>query len=237
MKIYFNFIKRQCAFELFIIIIASSIFIVHALFFQNWIVDDAGISFVYARNLSKGFGLVSQPGNIPVEGYSNFLWVILLTPFFFFRLFHPIMTPKILSIVLIIASFFVIKNTLSLIIKREKYIILIILSLIAVNTSFVVWSTSGLENPLYVFLLCALFHQCVKFFISEKNTKKNAVFIGLLCGLIALTRPEGILYSVIFPVLMLTIPIRKSTSTFKSSITNFIVYSIVNLSLVVSFIL
>ena len=32
----------------------------------------------------------------------------------------------------------------------------LILTLVALNTSFVVWTTSGLENPLYVLLTCIL---------------------------------------------------------------------------------
>src|SRR4051794_35154349 len=43
-------------------------------------VDDAYISFRYARNLADGFGLVFNPGE-QVEGFSNLLWTLLLTPF------------------------------------------------------------------------------------------------------------------------------------------------------------
>lgn len=39
-------------------------------------VDDAYISFSYAKNLASGHGLVFSEG-IRVEGYSNFLWVLL----------------------------------------------------------------------------------------------------------------------------------------------------------------
>lgn len=36
--------------------------------------DDAMISMRYARNLAHGDGLVWNPGDAPVEGYTNFLW-------------------------------------------------------------------------------------------------------------------------------------------------------------------
>ena len=39
--------------------------------------DDAFISFRYARNLVEGHGLVWNPGEA-VEGYTNFLWVLLM---------------------------------------------------------------------------------------------------------------------------------------------------------------
>ena len=42
-----------------------------------FLIDDAFISFRYARNLNDGLGLVFNPGEW-VEGYTNFLWVILM---------------------------------------------------------------------------------------------------------------------------------------------------------------
>jgi hypothetical protein len=42
-----------------------------------WLCDDAFISFRYAENLVAGRGLVFNAGEY-VEGYSNFLWVVLL---------------------------------------------------------------------------------------------------------------------------------------------------------------
>lgn len=42
-----------------------------------WLVDDAYISFRYARNFVEGYGLVFNPGE-QVEGYTNFLWTLLM---------------------------------------------------------------------------------------------------------------------------------------------------------------
>jgi len=42
--------------------------------------EDAFISFRYTRNLARGWGLVYNRGEF-VEGYSNLLWVLVLTPF------------------------------------------------------------------------------------------------------------------------------------------------------------
>src|SRR5688500_675742 len=40
-------------------------------------VDDAYISFRYARNFARGWGLVYNEGE-RIEGYTNFLWTVLL---------------------------------------------------------------------------------------------------------------------------------------------------------------
>jgi hypothetical protein len=51
-------------------------FLFHALSMSGWLIDDAYISFRYARNLASGAGLVFNPGE-RVEGYTNFSWVIV----------------------------------------------------------------------------------------------------------------------------------------------------------------
>ncbi len=43
-------------------------------------VDDAYITFRYVRHLAAGQGLVFNPGEAPLEGYSSLLWVLLLAP-------------------------------------------------------------------------------------------------------------------------------------------------------------
>lgn len=52
----------------------------HASLFAGYVIDDAWISFRYARHLAGGHGLAFDPGGAPVEGYTNFLWVLLATP-------------------------------------------------------------------------------------------------------------------------------------------------------------
>ena len=44
---------------------------------NRFIQDDAYISFIYARNWVEGHGLVFNPGE-HVEGYTNFLWTVLM---------------------------------------------------------------------------------------------------------------------------------------------------------------
>jgi len=190
---------------------ATAVYLLHSLFFATWIVDDAGISFVYARNLAAGHGLVSQPGLPPIEGYSNPLWVLLLVPAFLLRLFDPTVTPKILSLVLIAASFFLLDASLRRLLQRpggHRAVSWVTLLLLAVNTPFVVWTCSGLENPLYVFLFCLLLWICVR---EREDSQKGwvpssgfAVAAGLTAAGIALTRPEGIVFTVLYPLLSLT---------------------------------
>lgn len=56
---------------------ALAAYAVRAGYELRWVGDDAFISFRYAKNLVEGHGLVFNPGE-PVEGYTNFLWTVLL---------------------------------------------------------------------------------------------------------------------------------------------------------------
>src|SRR5215207_8608865 len=62
-----------------LLLIAAGTYLLHAAIFGWYIADDAGISLAYARNLAHGFGPVLYAGAPAVEGYSNPLWVGILT--------------------------------------------------------------------------------------------------------------------------------------------------------------
>lgn len=176
-----------------------ALFILHSLLFRNWIIDDAGISFVYSRNFAHGYGFVSQPGMRPVEGFSNFTWVILMSPFFITKIFNPIITPKIVSLIIILITFITVEKIITLISKYPKLGTFIVLTLLASNSSFVIWTVSGLENPLYTLLISLILWQSSKYSMCEINSAKLPITISILSALCALTRPDGILYASIFP--------------------------------------
>src|SRR5579859_4180196 len=56
--------------------VAAAALVAHSLVF-NFVTDDAFISFVYSRNLAQHGQLVFNLGE-RVEGYTNFLWTVLL---------------------------------------------------------------------------------------------------------------------------------------------------------------
>jgi len=178
------------------------LYLLHAFLFGGWIVDDAGISFVYARNLAAGHGLVAQPGLPPVEGFSNALWVFLLTPLLAVRLFDPVVTPKLVSAALVAVSFVLLHRSLVRLDPAGQAISLVTLSLLALNTSFVAWTVSGLENPLYVCLICLLFA-----LLTQERTGGASARLSLAAGAvaagIAMTRPDGILFAVLYPLVTL----------------------------------
>ena len=75
---------RGARLDLFLLLWVPHALLVHRFWF---LADDAFISFRFARNLALGHGLRYNLGaHVPVEGYSNFLWVIICSVFEFFHL-------------------------------------------------------------------------------------------------------------------------------------------------------
>ena len=49
--------------------------------YRDFWLDDAFITFRYARNVAAGLGAVFNPGEA-VEGYTSFLWMLICSAFF-----------------------------------------------------------------------------------------------------------------------------------------------------------
>jgi len=53
-------------------------FICHYVAFSAFFIEDAAITFAYARNVVEGQGFATFPGGERVEGFSNPLWTFIL---------------------------------------------------------------------------------------------------------------------------------------------------------------
>src|SRR6202034_1278304 len=77
----------------------------------------------------------------------------------------------------------------------------------ALQPAFVIWSMSGLENPLYVFLISCLFAMTLTdvtgLASGQMVVRRRVVLAGVLAAAIALTRPDGLIYVVAYPVALL----------------------------------
>jgi hypothetical protein len=191
--------------DVIIVLIPCLIYVIHALFFGTWIVDDAGITFTYARNFAFGHGLVSQPGMPPVEGYSNSTWLLVMAPFFWLNAFDVAITPKLISILLIGGTFTVIYQMLKPLAQSRERTALLLFVLTALNTSIVVWTISGLENALLIFLVSLLASQIIHIAAAHHLVPGNALWVAILVVLIAMTRPDGLAYAAAFPAILLPV--------------------------------
>jgi len=183
--------------------LALVIYVVLTLPFRHWLIDDAGISFAYARNLASGYGLVSQPGMAPVEGFSNFLWVLLLAPLFFLNLFSPYLTAKLLSSALVGVTVYLLYRCVATVTGSRWWAPGIALLFLAGNTSYVVWTSSGLENALYGCLVAGLAWCAIKYTAPGAARFRLATVAAVLAFGTAITRPDGVLFVAAFPLVLL----------------------------------
>jgi hypothetical protein len=156
----------------------------------SFTVDDAAISFSYARNFAQGYGLGALfPGASRVEGYSNLLWVILLAAGTKLGL-NTLLASKIIGL------FFSLGVIAILYLLLGKFIhnhwMLLGLILLPVSLTFTFWSVSGLENSLYAFLILL----AVYFLLHEDKSPAQIPFgSAISLVLVGMTRPEGLVYA------------------------------------------
>lgn len=187
----------------------------HALLYGRWIVDDAAITFAYTRSLTTGAGPVLQPGAEVVEGWSNPLWLALLALGRFAGLFDRgawfgvpdyVAFPKVLALVLVAGMFACFLVIASALVRRPVLVTIAAGAVTAAVPSFVIWTMSGLENSLLALLAVGIGAVLVRATVAGRLLAAGpAVGCGLLAAGAALTRPDGLIYAVAFPVAALVL--------------------------------
>lgn len=168
----------------------------YAELYHHNVLDDAYISFQYAKNLSMGRGLVFNPGEL-VEGYTNFLWVVLLAPLFALaRAVHADPTRAAIGLNLTIAVgtlwsiYFVGRHIL----VRGWFGVAVALVLCTLDNGFQGYAVSGLENHLVA--LCML----AAMLAWSSKRGRQWPWAGTWLGLATLARPDAALFAVAFAI-------------------------------------
>lgn len=157
--------------------------------------DDAYITFRYAGQLATGHGLRFNVGEPPVEGYSNFLWIVLLAGAA--RLGAGLETA---AVGLGAAAGGLCVALLWWMLRRRGYSglhLAVPVVLMAAAAPLVLYAISGMETALFACLLLALLLGLDGYL--ARPTLARGLLLGLFGVLLALTRPEGVLA---FPVIV-----------------------------------
>lgn len=164
-----------------LLIISLLVFGAGIFYFWDYSIDDAFVTFRYAEHLADGHGLSFNVGGKAVEGYSNFLWLLLLSALYGIGL-PTYLSAKILGVV-----FFALSGWLWTRTEEELSLHFPVsagtLFLFAPVTAF--WAVSGLELGLHTFLVSGAT------FLLLRNSRIALVPLALL----VLSRPEGIITS------------------------------------------
>jgi hypothetical protein len=177
-----------------VLVLSIGVFLALCSIFYEFMVDDVYISLRYARNLARGHGLVfSTDGSAPVEGYTNFLWVILETPLFLLGMSDAAIINAIKLIGIgfgtgvLIFSFLLIRE-----IAADNVMSSIGVLFLACVPELALWAVGGLETPMYIFWLVAGVYQ----YIREKRKGRLHIVSMIFFALMALTRPEGLFFAI-----------------------------------------
>lgn len=155
----------------------------------NFVTDDAFISFVYARNLVEHGQLVFNLGE-RVEGYTNFLWTLLLAAGLAVGI-PAEWSARVLGTGAAVGTLIVAAFVLRRVRGGDRLIAwdAVPSLLLAAIPGFACWASGGLETALFTLLVVAAVGVYLKEQLSDDGPRVSAVLFGLS----ALTRPEGVL--------------------------------------------
>lgn len=156
-------------------------------YYGDFVSDDAFISFRYAEHLATGRGLEWNPGE-RVEGYTNFLWVVLMAALRVLQIPVPAAARLLswasaaLTVLLIVA----LGRRAS---TRPSWALLVLAPLpLLLSFSYQYWTALRLETPFFAALLLL----GVYLFLREDEQPAGQRWPSALAYLaLALTRPEG----------------------------------------------
>lgn len=172
--------------------LAAIVFFLGCFYYYPFLSDDSLISLRYAQRFIEGKGLTWNDGH-PVEGYSNLLWVLGVSVLGKLGI-DLIVAARILGVACSLCTIgsilFYFKDKG---IKKEYVFGAIIL--LVTTPCFTIWAIGGLEQPLYILLLTLVLIETSK--IINDGNFKSIYLLSLWLGLLALTRPDGFLFTIL----------------------------------------
>ena len=191
--------------------------------FQPWMLDDAYISFRYAENLALGKGLVFNEGE-HVEGYTTFLWVMLLAVGSALGLpLEPY--SRVLSVGFAVGVALLLALASRIAPRLPDGAGPVSLLLTGTCGVFTAWTMCGMEVPMVAFwgILAVLLHlRAREFSFSPLSTaqplktegKYATLACALSCVLATMSRPESVLLFLVLFVDRLILSIRRRDGDF-----------------------
>jgi arabinofuranosyltransferase len=158
------------------------------------VAEDAFITFRFARHLAEGHGLIWNIGEPPVEGYTNFLWVVLCAAAMKLGIDVPRFAQALGAIAAVATG-----ALLYLLTRREsgesRTGAFVATLLLAASGPFATWAGSGMETVGFAALVFAAFFFLAAWWRTERP--RTLLACHLACFGATLTRPEGLMVFVL----------------------------------------
>ena len=172
------------------VVLCMALFCIQQVLYSPWYVEDAAISFTFARHAALGEGWVVWPGGEQVEGFSNPSWTLLLAltdalgpnPFWAAKVYG-----LLFGLIAIPATWLWAQRM-----HEDPWgsAPLIAPLYLALSPQFAQWCASGLENPIFMLAMavgCALL-------VREVESEQPGIRSALAFGVLGITRPEAPMY-------------------------------------------
>ena len=179
--------------------VCAALLVLHSLLF-NFVTDDAFISFVYSRNFARSGELVFNPGEY-VEGYTNFLWTLLLGILYKLRLAPEVMS-RLLATAASIGTLYLMVRIAERVRGGRTPAHVLAPLLCAGWGGFACWNSGGLESAPFTFLcLLGVWRYLEEAALEETEPDEPTAatrhwawrWSTFAFAAAALTRPEGLL--------------------------------------------
>lgn len=172
------------------------------LLYDGWrlfwfLTDDAYIAFRYISNSQLGYGYVwNPPPFLPVEGYTSFLWIVILDGVWRILGIEPPDSANWIALAFCYGTLLV---AVRMILRlrwhdpQKQYRLFFtyfLMAFLIFNRTFLAWSSSGLETSMLNFFLILWVHVS----ISLQSPVSRSVTSALSATALALTRPDGLLF-------------------------------------------
>lgn len=170
----------------------AALFVLHAVYLAV-VAEDAFITFRYSTHLAGGHGLVWNLGSVPVEGYTNFLWVAVCAA----AIALGIEVTRFAQVAGVVAGLATILYTWRFaerVLRMPRPISVVPCLLLAASGPFATWASSGMETVLFTLLVTA---GCYHAAVSWNGQRAHAWGAAALFVAATLTRPEGPLVAVV----------------------------------------
>lgn len=167
---------------------ALAVFALLAVRLAPFVPDDSYISYRYAANLAGGAGLRFNPADAPLEGYSNFLWIVLLAGAAGLGLDLTVAGTLLggLCGALTVALLWALLRRRG----HSGWNLAVPVGLLAVAGPQLLYAVSGMETPSFALLLLALILAATR--LLARPAAARGLLLGAVGSLAALTRPEGV---------------------------------------------
>ena len=195
----------------FFLILIVGVFVLHSLWL-SYPNEDVHITFRFARHLAEGHGIVWNISEPPIEGYTNFLWM-LMTALAIWLGLDVVTTTQIASMLAAVGTILVSYLLAARFICKTSLGALVAPVLLAASGPMAAWGGSGMEMTAYGFVVILSVY-------AHLNHLARPSFgwiasSGFLLFIATLLRPEGVMIFLAISGLAVTVFFGETRSTLR----------------------